>query len=339
MYEGLRFRYRISPELARLHLADPSPLALKRAEVLAWHEAHGANVRLTARHFGRSPDTISRWARAYRERDLAGLEDRSRRPKRVRQPTTPSRIVIRIRELREQYPRWGREKLRVLLAREGISVSAKTIDRAIARLKARGELREAVQPHKSRAGRQITRLRRPSGLAVDRPGFLQLDSQELRFGRKTLFTFAAIDYFTRKRVVALSQRLTSENGAAFLERVRVGFPFPVWAMQTDGGSEFLGDFIAAAAAAGIPHYFNRPNHPQGQGRVERSFLTDDREFHEVEELEQTPVALERQLLRWNAVYEEVRPHQALDYLTPNEFYAKWVTEQATRKEGPASDMS
>ncbi len=206
---------------------------------------------------------------------------------------TPSAVLIRIREPRTEYPRWGREKLRVLLA----------------------------------------------GLAVDHPGFLQLDSQELRFGRKTLFTFAAIDHFTRKRVVALSQRLASENGAAFLERACAGLPFPVWAVQTDGGSEFLGEFIAAAAAVRIPHYFKRPNHPRGQGRVERSFLSDDREFHEVEELEETAAGLDRRLQAWNTVYEEVRPHQALDYLTPNEFYAKWLTEQATRKEGAASDMS
>lgn len=333
-------RYVVRPEGLRLlaALPQPSERARQRLEVLAWHEAHGANVRLTARHFGRSPDTISRWVRAYRERKLAGLEDRSRRPKRLRQPTTPSHIVIRLRELREQYPRWGREKLRVLLAREGIAVSAKTIDRTLARLRARGELREAVQPRRSRTVRQITRLRRPAGLRVDRPGFLQLDSQELRFGRKTLFTFAALDHFTRKRVVAVRERLTSENGSAFLARVRARFPFPVWAIQTDGGHEFLGDFIAAAAAAGIPHYFNRPNYPQGQGRVERSFLTDDQEFHEVEELQQAPAALEHQLLAWNAVYEEVRPHQALGYLTPNEFYAKWVAEQATGKEGAASDM-
>lgn len=48
--------------------------------------------------------------------------------------------------------------------------------------------------------------------------------------------------------------------------------------------------------------------------------------------------LERQLLRWNAVHENVRPHQALGYRTPNEFHAKWVAERATRKEAAAPDM-
>ena len=127
--------------LARLPAEEPSETAKRRLKVIQWYQGHGGRVRLTARHFGFSPDTISRWARAYRKDGIAGLEPRSRRPRRVRQPQTPRALVERIQALREQYPRWGREKLRVLLEREGINISAKSIDRVIARLKARGVLR------------------------------------------------------------------------------------------------------------------------------------------------------------------------------------------------------
>lgn len=48
--------------------------------------------------------------------------------------------------------------------------------------------------------------------------------------------------------------------------------------------------------------------------------------------------LKRQLTVWNRICEEIRPHQALGYLTPNEFYAKWVAEQATATTG-VSEMS
>jgi transposase-like protein len=65
----------------------------------------GSLVRLTARHFGYSPDTISRWARSYGEEVITGLEPRSRRPRRVRQSQTPLFVVKRIQELREQHPR------------------------------------------------------------------------------------------------------------------------------------------------------------------------------------------------------------------------------------------
>lgn len=323
-----------------LSTAAPSAAAEHRFEVVRWYEQHGRQVRLTARHFGHSPDTVSRWVRAFALRQMRGLEDRSRRPKQVRRPTTPLDQVARIKALRERYPRWGREKLRVLLLREGISVSAKTIDRTIARLRARGELREppAVRKALRARARAAMRPRRPQDLVVDRPGFLQLDSQEIRFAGKAIFTFAAVDFFTRKRVVAAASQLTSAAGARFLARVQERFPFAVRAVQCDGGHEFRGEFEQAALAAGIAQFINRSNYPQGNGRVERSFLTDDQEFHEVEDLATTAEGLERQLAVWNRIYEEIRPHQALGYLTPNEFYAQWVAEQPIATAG-LSEMS
>src|SRR3989304_2398340 len=88
----------------------------------------GAGAGLPARHFGYSPDTISRWVKGYDFGGMRGLEPRSRRPHRVRQPQVSVEVVERIQSLREQYPRWGREKLRVLLGGEGVQKSAKGID-------------------------------------------------------------------------------------------------------------------------------------------------------------------------------------------------------------------
>ena len=48
--------------------------------------------------------------------------------------------------------------------------------------------------------------------------------------------------------------------------------------------------------------------------------------------------LEAKLLAWNHVYEDIRPHEALGYLTPNEFYAQWVAERAPVA-AAVSDMS
>jgi len=325
--------------LARLP-AEPSAEAKRRLDVIRWYEGHGGRVRLTARHFGFSPDTVSRWVRAYREYGPSGLEKGSRRPKRVRQPETPLVVVQRIQALREQYPSWGREKLRVLLLREGISISAKSIDRVIARLKARGVLREPQRPRKA-ARPHLKRLRRPPGLKVDCPGALvQMDSKQVQPSTgKVVFEFGALDCFTRKRVVALAPRLTSQQGAAFLEKVVASLPFPVRALQSDGGSEFLGEFGKAVSELKLVHYFNRPNYPQGNGRVERSFRTDAEEFYHVQELPADLGGLEAALLAWNHVYENVRPHQALGYRTPEEFYQQWLATQHSRKEVALSDMS
>jgi len=177
---------------------------------------------------------------------------------------------------------------------------------------------------------------------VDRPHVLvQVDSKPASGGLLgkgvVVYEFGAVDWFTRKRVVALAPRLTSAQGSAFLKRVVAQFPFPVQAVQSDGGSEFLKDFGTAAQELHLIQHFNRPNYPQGNGRIERSFPTDEEEFYQVEELPAYG-ELEAALLHWNRVYETIRPHQALGYKTPEEFYQDWLTTHSPGKE-ELSDIS
>ena len=323
--------------LARLP-AEPSPEAKRRMTIIKWYEEHDRKVRLTARHFGFSPDTISRWAKGYTQYGPGGLENGSRRPRNVRQPQTPPHVSQRILELREENPGCGREKLHRLLLAEGIAISPKSIDRVIARLKVRGLLREpALQRKLSKP--HLRRLRRPHDLSVEEPGALiQMDSKYVQLPNgKTVFQFGAIDCFTRKRVVDLALSLTSQDAARFLHKVISGFPFPVQAVQSDGGPEFLGDFGTAAAQLQITHYFNRPHYPQGNGRIERSFRTDDDEFYHVQDLPADFGGLNDALIAWNHRYESWRLHQALGYLTPDQFYQQWAKHHQ-RKE-VVSDMS
>ena len=68
------------------------------------------NARLTCRYFGISPQIFYRWKNRFDHYDLRTLKEESRRPRLVRRPQTPVRFVERIQKLREQYPRWGKEK-------------------------------------------------------------------------------------------------------------------------------------------------------------------------------------------------------------------------------------
>ena len=153
-----------------------------------------------------------------------------------------------------------------------------------------------------------------------------------------LYQFGAVDCFTRKRVVALAPRLDSHHGAEFLKKVVARFPFQVQAIQSDGGSEFLREFVATASQLRLTHYFNRPHYPQGNGRIERSFRTDEEEFYQVEELPADLGGLEQALVAWNRTYETVRPHQALGYMTPDQFYRHWLNANTIGKE-VLSDIS
>jgi len=82
--------------------------ARRRLKWMDYYENHRHNARLTCRHFDISPQTFYRWRRRYSPRQLGTLEDRSRRPHRVRQPTWSPQLMEAVQALREQYPRWGK---------------------------------------------------------------------------------------------------------------------------------------------------------------------------------------------------------------------------------------
>ena len=63
--------------------------------------------------------------------------------------------------------------------------------------------------------------------------------------------------------------------------------------------------------------------PKLNGHVERAQRTHTEEFYEVTEANFEIGGLNRALLEWEKVYNTVRPHQALGYLTPLEFLEQY----------------
>ena len=88
--------------------------AKKRLKWFDYYRTHGHNARLTCRYSGISPQTFYRWKDRYDPWNLKTLENRSHRPRKVRQPTWSSELVEAVLGLRESYPRWGKDKLAVL---------------------------------------------------------------------------------------------------------------------------------------------------------------------------------------------------------------------------------
>ena len=64
--------------------------------------------------------TLYRWAKALREEGPVGLLTKSRRPRRVRRPRWNPELAQAVLELRERHPRWGKDKLVLLLRRRGL---------------------------------------------------------------------------------------------------------------------------------------------------------------------------------------------------------------------------
>jgi putative transposase len=142
--------------------------------------------RQSCRYFGISAQTFYRWKNRFDPYDLTSLEEESRRPGHARQSETPVKVIERIRELREERPRWGRDKLAVLLKREGIEISGNTVGREMKKLKARGLLVEPESVRQAKLARKRRRkpryaTRKPKGYKAEVPGDLvQVDTLRAR---------------------------------------------------------------------------------------------------------------------------------------------------------------
>jgi len=323
------------PGASRLRrIADLSREANKRLQWFEYYEAHGKNGRLTCRYFGISPQTFYRWKRRYDPKQLETLESRSHRPRRLRRPTWTGEQVEVVFKLREEYPRWGKDKLGVLLREQGIIISASMIGRILHYLKGRGILREPT-PHnmsaKKRARPRPYAVRKPKDYQVREAGdIVELDTLDIRpLPGVILKHFTAHDIISKWNVVDVRSCASSTTAAQFLDTLRQRMPFPIKAIQVDGGSEFEALFEAECQRRGIRLFVLPPRSPKLNGGVERAHRTHTEEFYEVTDSSFELAGLRQELLEWEKVYNTIRPHQALRYLTPEKF-----VEQERRQVSP-----
>ena len=307
-----------------------------RVQWMDYYRTRGRNAALTCRHFGISRQTFYRWQRRYDPHDLTRLEERSHRPHRRRRPTWSPQLAERVRRLRRLRPRWGKDKLVVLLRREGVEVSTSMVGRILTELKRRGRLveapRRAVRAHR-RGWRRPYAVRKPKDYCISQPGDLvQVDTLELRLlPGVVLKHFTARDVICRWDVVEVHRRATASAATRFLDTLQQRMPFPLRALQVDGGSEFAADFEEACQQRGLKLFVLPPRSPKLNGCVERAQRTHREEFYEVTECSLELATLNQELQAWERVYNTVRPHQALGYLTPHEFLAQWQSQSKEAK--------
>ena len=308
--------------LARIE--ELSREASKRLKWFDYYYTHGRNARLTCRYFGISPQTFYRWKRRYDSKRLDSLEDRSHKPKRLRQPTWSSEMAGEVLRLREEYPRWGKDKLSELLGERGCHVSASMVGRILRRLKERGALKEPLPNHISARKRLRQRpfaTRKPKDYRIKETGdIVQLDTLDLRpLPGVLLKHFTAHDVVSKWNVMSVHRQANASTAAHFLDTLQERMPFPVKAIQVDGGPEFEAIFEKECQSRGIHLFVLPPRSPKLNGGVERAHRTHTEEFYEVTDSTFDLAELREKLLKWEHIYNTIRPHQALGYLTPLRF--------------------
>jgi putative transposase len=317
-------------------IRDISKEASRRLKWFDYYFANDRNARLTCRHFDISPQTFYRWKRRYDSEHLESLEDVSHRPKRVRQPTYSVELVEAVIKLRERYPRWGKDKLAILLEGEDHHASASTVGRILSRVKERGLLKEPIPNHVSARKRFRNRpyaVRKPKDYQAAAPGdIVQLDTMDLRpLPGVILKHFTAHDVVSRWNVLSVHGQASAATTAHFLDSLEARMPFTIKAIQVDGGSEFESVFEQECQRRGIKLFVLPPRSPKLNGGVERANRTHTEEFYEVTDSTFDLADIRPELLQWETVHNTIRPHQALGYLTPQRFL-----EQQKQKGGRVS---
>ena len=310
------------------HLTERARHKLK---VLDWHRKHGENVSLTARRFGYARKTIHAWIREYRQKGPLGLNERSKAPKKRPVPQTSSEAVMQICRVRKQYPAWSKYKIAEILKRDhAIEVSSSTVGRV---LKRRG-LIDKKKSEKRRKAALSPKRRFPRGFSISGAGdMVQMDTKHIMLpGGRKHYQFTAIDVLTKQRILGAYPSASSRNGARFLQRCIEEFPFNIKNIQTDNGSEFLKEFNASCEKFNIPHYFIYPRQSKQNAYVERSQGSDEREFYQLGNVWQDVQKMDETLRIWQDIWNKFRPHEALDYKTPNQYFEELKSRNLATKD-------
>lgn len=308
----------------------PPELSAEAQERLRWLSAwetmrqEGIAGGKAGEALGLSRSSVYRWRKRLKRDGLKGLETSSRRPWHRRGPTWSPELALAVLKAREEHCPWGKDKLVVLLRREGWRVSTSMVGRILGHLKKTGQLKEPSRRRVVCAWHRYPRpyaVRKPKDHTVQRPGDLvQVDTLDVRpLPGVVLKHFTARDVITRWDVIDVHTRATAPTAAHFLETVLARIPFPIRAIQVDGGSEYQAAFEEACQRHGIKLFVLPPRSPKLNGSVERAQRTHSEEFYQVYDGDLDVASVARALHAWEHTYNHVRPHHALDGRTPAEY--------------------
>jgi len=116
--------------------------------------------------------------------------------------------------------------------------------------------------------------------------------------------------------------MSSRNTVLFFKKLESVYPYEegIEIVQTDNGSEFLGEFDKYLKEKGIKHNFIYPRCPRINGYIERANRTLQDEFinDNIFLLADDIDAFNRKLMDYLIWYNTQRPHKSLNNLTPTE---------------------
>ncbi len=312
------------------------------------------NVSQAAKKIGISREWLSKLKSNFEKsgKNPRSLEPESKAPHNTaNRDRIPKRTENTILEVRDKYG-WGEVKLTRVLDRDyQIKTSKNTVNRYLHKhgridpeLSRRNQKawQEKMEREKQKEVSLKVKYRPPAKIKDYRPG--ALIEKDMKLVPKTVklinlkgkyhlkenfyYQHTFLDSFTRIRGLELMIEPDSLQARQSYQSARQTIPFKIATMNTDSGGENGKDFSQQLQQDEIFHFHSRAGTPTDNPRVERSHLTDEKEFYGRGNIYQTFAEQKEALKKWEHTYNYIRPHQALGQLTPMEFYQLWKVNPA-----------
>jgi putative transposase len=282
----------------------------------------GEKMAVLCREFEISRKTGYKIFSRYKDCGIQGLTDRSRRPYRhARQ--LPFQIEKAIVQLKSEHPSWGAPKIRERLRRKHSEVQCPAISTVHAILDRHGLVK-----------RRRRRIYKPEGTSLSRPSVpndlwcADYKGEFMLADKRYCYPLTITDFASRYLIgcEALSSTQAMYAFTVF-ERAFKDFGLPR-AIRTDNGSPFasansifgLTKLSVWWLRLGIDLERIKPGHPQQNGRHERMHLTLKKEA--TKPAAKNFLQQQARFDQFIGVFNEQRPHQALDMKYPAELYRR-----------------
>lgn len=268
---------------------------------------------------GVCPRTVRKWVERYRREGLAGLQDRSSRPHRLRRPT-PQTVVEEIERLRRQ--RWTGKQI---AAETGVSPA--TVSRVLRRI-GLNKL-SALEP--AEPVRRYQRENPGELIHIDIKKLGRIGSVGHRItGRQTgvvnrhlgigwEYVHVCIDDASRVAFVQIMANQRKESAVAFLVAAMTYYArlgISIERVMTDNGACYRSKaFRVACKRLGLRQVFTRPYTPKTNGKAERFIQTALREWAYARAYQSSDQRT-AELSNWLHRYNWHRPHGSLKANTP-----------------------
>ena len=302
--------------------------AENRYKILKFWWEFGDKAVLVA--YGAKRSTLYGWQKVLREKGMSGLNPGNQAPKKRRKRYVDQSVVNEIKRLRlEVCPNLGKAKVKIFLDEfcqtAGLAtISESKVGRIIKEKKIYHHRQKVSHFGKVKTIKKSKKLRKPDNTQSVIPGELVEIDTVVRFvGNLKRYIVTAVDTYGRPAFAWCYDRQNSINAKNFFQKLEIALPFSTVAIQTDNGSEFHKYFMDYLKERKIKHYWNYPDRPYCNGRIEKFNRTIQEEFIDQNEmwLDNIP-DFNRKMADWLIWYNTKRPHWSLGLLSPVDYLIK-----------------